>query len=217
MVRRAGRGLGGSGFERIRDCVFDIDGAVRELRRRGYRELYLLGHSTGANKIAVYDALHPRNRIQKYVLLGGADDTGLLVDQLGLARFRAALRRAQSLKSSQEIVPRALSPLPMSWRAWYDVANPNGDYNVFPFREAITGPRLSRRPLFRHLRGIRKPALYVYGENDEYVLPDVPTCTAALAPHLPPRSELVVIRDADHGFAGQEEEVGRVVGEWLQS
>jgi pimeloyl-ACP methyl ester carboxylesterase len=217
VVRRAGAGLGGSGFELIRDCVHDIDGAVRELRRRGFSELYLLGHSTGANKIAVYDSLRPRNRIKKYVLLGGADDTGLLVEQLGLHRFRTALRRAQPLRRSEEIVPRALSPLPMSWRAWYDVANPNGDYNAFPFFEAVSGPRLSRKPLFRHLRTIRKPALYVYGENDEYVHPDVPTCAAALAAILPPKSELVVIADSDHGFAGREGEVGRVVGDWLLS
>src|SRR3954471_15407249 len=32
LVRRAGRRLGGAAFERIRDCVADIDGAARELR-----------------------------------------------------------------------------------------------------------------------------------------------------------------------------------------
>ena len=65
LVRRAGRKLGGAAFERIRECMFDIDGAVRELRRRGYRELYLAGHSTGANKVAVYDRLKPRNRFKR--------------------------------------------------------------------------------------------------------------------------------------------------------
>jgi pimeloyl-ACP methyl ester carboxylesterase len=215
IVRRAGKHLGGSAYERIRDCVHDIDGAVRELRRRGYRELYLLGHSTGANKIAVYDALRPRNRIARYVLLGGGDDTGLLVEQLGLRRFRSALGRAREFRRSDDFVPRALSPLPMTWRAFHDMANPDGDYNVFPFREALRGPRLSRRPLFRHVRAIRKPALYVYGELDEYCSPNARACAAALAPHLPPRSELVVIKNADHGFTGQEGELGRVVGEWL--
>jgi pimeloyl-ACP methyl ester carboxylesterase len=215
IIRRAGRRLGGSAFERIRDCALDVDAAVRELRRRGYRELFLLGHSTGANKVAVYDSLRPRNRIKKYVLLAGGDDTGLLVDQLGLRRYRAALALAKTLRRSDEFIPRALSELPMSWRAWYDVANPDGDYNVFPFREAIVGPRQSRRPLFRHVRRIRKPALYVYGDRDEYLPPDAQTCAAVLAAHLPPRSELVVLEDADHGFAGREEEVGRVVGEWL--
>ena len=41
------------------------------------------------------------------------------------------------------------------WRSFYDIANPNGDYNVFPFLEVMKGVRLSKRPRFRHVRGIR--------------------------------------------------------------
>src|SRR3954454_1357462 len=88
IVRRAGKNLGGSAFERIRDCVADIDGAIRELWRRGYRDITLAGHSTGANKIAVYDHYKPRNRARRYVLLGGGDDTGWLYKELGARRFR---------------------------------------------------------------------------------------------------------------------------------
>src|SRR5437764_14774556 len=62
IVRRAGERLGGSAFEAIRDCVPDIDSAIRELWRRGYRDITLDGHSTGANKVAVYDHYKPRNR-----------------------------------------------------------------------------------------------------------------------------------------------------------
>ena len=49
VMRRMGDELGGFSYERIRDCVHDIDGALRELRRRGYRDVTLIGHSTGAN------------------------------------------------------------------------------------------------------------------------------------------------------------------------
>ena len=90
LVRRLRKGEkrigGGMAYEVIRDCVVDIDGAVRELRRRGYRELHIIGHSTGANKIAVYDHLKPRNPIRRYIFLGGGDDTGLLYAQLGPRR-----------------------------------------------------------------------------------------------------------------------------------
>ena len=92
----------------------------------------------------------------------------------------------------------------MSWRAFYDMANPNGDYNVFPFHAAIRG----RRP-FRFIRGIKKPALYVYGENDEFGF-DAPL----LSRQIGPNAELVVIRDADHGFSGHEHELARLIAEW---
>jgi pimeloyl-ACP methyl ester carboxylesterase len=216
IIRRAGEKMIGAAYELIRDSVFDIDGVVRELRRRGYRDLTLVGHSTGANKIAVYDSLKPRNFIKRYVLLAGGDDTGMLYDQLGPQRFRRALEKARTLKNSDELVPRALSSMPMSWRAWYDMANPDGDYNVFPFLEVLRNVRLSRRPRFRHVRGIRKQTLILYGENDEYCYGDVPRCVSILDEALGPKPniELAIMRDADHGFGGKEEELGTVIAEW---
>lgn len=197
IVRRAGRKLGGAAFEKIRECVADIDGAVRELRRRGYRELFLAGHSTGANKVAVYDRLKPRNRIKRYLLLAGGDDTALVYDRRLLARAHQMIRA----RRGDELMP-ALSGAEgpdrlMSWRAYYDMANPRGDYNVFG-------------PPWRQIARIRKPSLYIYGDRDEYQ-PDIP----ALAEHIGPRAEIVVLEDTDHGFTGREGEVGRLVGEWL--
>lgn len=222
IIRRLGRDFGGSAFEKIRDCVFDIDGAVRELWSRGYRDITLAGHSTGANKVAVYDSLKRRNRVKRYVLLGGGDDTGMLYDQLGPRRFHAALLKARSMihaRRGDELVPRALSPLPMSWRSFYDMANPNGDYNVFPFLEVMRVLRLSRRPRFRHLRGIRKPTLVVYGEHDEYQYGDVSRCVAILADALGPKPnfELAVMESADHGFSGREGELAELMVRWMEA
>jgi pimeloyl-ACP methyl ester carboxylesterase len=220
VMRRFGEVMGGSAYERIRDCVFDIDGAVRELRRRGYRDLTLIGHSTGANKIAVYDFYKERVPVKRYVLLAGGDDTGLLYDQLGARRFRAALEKARAMIAARrgaELVPPALSQLPMSWTSFYDMANPDGDYNVFPFLEVMRNVRLGRKPRFRHLRGIRKPALVLYGENDEFCYDDVPRCVSILAEALGPRPnfELAIMKDAGHGFGGFEEELGEVVLRWM--
>lgn len=206
---------GGMAYERIRDCVPDIDGALRELRRRGYRDITLIGHSTGANKIAVYDHYKPRNPVKRYVLLAGGDDTGLLYEQLGARRFPAALAKARVMirdRRGDEFVPKSVSPMLMTWRAFYDMANPDGDYNVFPFVEVLRGIRLSRRRPFRYLAAIRKPSLYLYGANDEYCLGDVPACVAAIENVVSRNATLGIIDDADHGFGGKEKElVARVV------
>jgi pimeloyl-ACP methyl ester carboxylesterase len=217
IARRAGNDLGGAAFERIRDCVADIDGAIRELWRRGYRDLTLAGHSTGANKIAVYDHYKPRNRVKRYVLIAGGDDTGMLCEQLGKRRFEAMLSKSRAMvkaRRGEELAPRAVSPMMMSWRSLYDVANPNGDYNVFPFMEMIRSVKLSRRS-FRFIRGIRKSSLYIYGDRDEYCFGDVPRCAAILAQHVNDRAELIVMRDADHGFSGRDSELATLVAEWV--
>lgn len=219
VMRRAGDGMIGCAYERIRDCVPDIDGAVRELRRRGYRDITLAGHSTGANKIAVYDHYKPRNFIKRYVLLGGGDDAGLLYEELGPRRFRAALKKAREMiraRRGDELVPPSIHKLPMSWKAFYDMANPDGDYNVFPILEAMRGLRLSRRPRFRYLLAIRKPALFLYGENDEYCIESASRTVAVLADALGPKPnmELAILADADHGFGGWEGELAEVIVQW---
>jgi pimeloyl-ACP methyl ester carboxylesterase len=211
---------GGMAYELIRDCVHDIDGAIGELRRRGYRDITLVGHSTGANKIAVYDGRKNRVMARRYVMLAGGDDTGLMYLQLGSRRFRATLDRARRMTKAgrgDELAPPT-GDLPMlSWRSLYDMLNPDGDYNVFPFLEAMRGIRLGRKPLFRQLLGIIKPTLLLYGDGDEYCYDDVPGCVAALADALGPRSnfEIAVMKDADHGFGGWEKELAALIADWI--
>lgn len=218
MRNLGGKPRGGMAYERIRECVFDIDGAIRELWRRGYRDITLIGHSTGANKIAVYDHYKPRNRAKRYVLLGGGDDTGTIYDQLGPSRFARALQRARQTANRDELVPRSISPAVMSWRGWYDMANPDGDYNVFPFLEVMRNVKLSRRAKFRYLRAIRKPALVLYGERDQYCYGDVSRCVEILADAIGPKPnfELAIVEDADHGFGGREDELARLIVDWVE-
>ena len=187
----------GAATEVIRDCVKDIDGALRVVRRRGFRDITLAGHSTGANKIAVYNHYKPRNPVKRYVLLAGGDDTGILYRELGPRRFRAYLAK----RRFDELMRDRL----MTWRAFHDMANPNGDYNVFPFDEATRG----RRP-FRFIREIRKPSLYIYGENDEFGFD-----AELLAQNVGAKSEIVVLRDADHGFHGHEAELADLIADWM--
>jgi pimeloyl-ACP methyl ester carboxylesterase len=220
VMRRVGGTLVGCAFERIRDCVYDIDAALRELRRRGYRDITLVGHSTGANKIAVYDHYKRRNFVRRYVLLGGGDDTGMVYEKLGARRFASALMTARErirARRGEELVPSALYDLPMSWRAFYDMANPDGDYNVFPFLEVLRGVRLSRRPRFRYVRAIRKPAFFLYGENDEYAIESTSRCVGVLADAIGPKPniEMAIIGEADHSFGGKEEELAQSIIAWV--
>src|SRR5205814_3640762 len=166
----------------------------------------------------VYDHYKPRNRAKRYILLAGGDDTGILYSQLGARRFNSLLTKAKVMikaKRGDEFAPRIEGQTMLSWRALYDVANPDGDYNVFPFFEAMTGRKLSRRPLFRYIRAIRKPSFYIYGDHDEYCFDDVPRCVAILAQYVGERAEIVVMRDADHGFSGFEPHLGATIANWI--
>lgn len=209
----------GMSHEVIADAVHDIDGAARFLRGLGYERLHLVGYSTGANKICVYHARKPRNRFLTYTLMGPGDDTGLYYASLGPRRFFRTLGKSRqeiAQGRGDRLAPRGASPFLISWRSLYDTINPDGDYNVFPFNEAINDLRLSKtKPLFAEYRKLRKPTLVVFGENDEYAYGMVPRCMELLEEHAPPRIpfRFEVLPDTDHGFHRKEEELGRLIGE----
>lgn len=212
----------GMAYESIKDCIKDIDGAFQYLKRLGYEQFYLIGHSTGANKICVYNYYRPKNSFVKYVLLGGGDDTGLAYHDLGKAKFYQMLKKAKgeiSRHRGQDIPFKKLhiGTEFFSYQSHYDILNPDGDYNTFPFKERIEGIKLSKKPLFRHYKSINKPSLVVYGANDEYCYGKVPEIVTILREEAaaPNRFDFKIIEAADHGFHGQETELAKVIADWL--
>ncbi len=217
------RVLAGFAHERIRDCTHDIDGAVRFLWQQGCRRIALVGHSTGANKICVYDHRTKHNRVAAYVLVGPGDDVGIYYQTLGARRFARALTHARTQITKghgQQQVPVAISPTPISWAALYDTLDPRGDYNVFPFLEHLQGFSLTPKARrFREVKQLRRPTLTLFGEHDEYCFGDVPGCAQVLCAHAPAHVpfEVEILTDTDHGFAGAELELGQRIATWLKA
>ncbi|HEX4774109.1 MAG TPA: alpha/beta hydrolase [Candidatus Saccharimonadales bacterium] len=213
---------GGTHYEQIVDCVYDIEGAVKFLEGRGYSQLYLIGHSTGANKICVYHIRTVKNPFQKYVLAGPGDDVGLFFQELGEKRFWQALKYAAQFTESQplHLMPRYTGMYPFSAQAAWDILNPAGPYNTFPFYEA-TNERLGQKPLFEEYQQIDRPTLVIFGAEDEYTtaaggadealkLIMQQTSNARMK-----QTDFMLVPEADHSFHGQEEAFAKRVADWL--
>jgi pimeloyl-ACP methyl ester carboxylesterase len=211
----------GTTYELIKDCIHDIDGAVNYLKELGYSEFYILGFSTGANKICVYNYYKKTNPFKKYVLLGGGDDTGLWFQQVGSkSKFFAYLKRATEMIKTgkgEKLIPKYMLPYLFSYQSFYDICNPNGDYNTFPFNEYINNLKLSTKPLFKEYKSINKPTLVVYGQNDEYCYGSVPRVVDILKKEAPKNIPFSfhILKNADHGFSGAEAELASLVTVWL--
>lgn len=208
----------GMAYEKIKDCILDIDAAIKYLEKQGFNEFSLIGFSTGANKICIYHYYKPKNKVSNYILVGGGDDTGIYYNQLGKAKFYDLLnkskekikkRQGRELMTDSKLFPEDI----FSYIGFWDIANPDGDYNCFPFFEAINKVKLSKKSLFRHFESITKPTLVIYGELDEYAWGDVPKIVDILKKHKP---ELTyeIIKGADHGCSGKEQELASVVARW---
>ena len=213
----------GTHYEKIIDSVKDVDGAAAFLASLGYEELYLMGHSTGANKVCVYDAHAKHNPFSKFVLAGPGDDTGLFHEELGAKRFWQALSYAkEKLKAGEgsHIMPKYTGMYPFSAQASADILDPDGHYNTFPLYETTT-ERLGKKPLFAEYSKITKPTLVIYGENDEYTYTGGGTEAALVIfrrftnPKALPQADFVAVPDTDHSFHGQEELFAKTVAEWL--
>lgn len=208
----------GMAYEKIKECVPDIDGAISFLKKRGYRKFYLIGASTGANKICAYNFYKPKNEIKGYVLVCGGDDLGFYYHMLGKSKFWKLLRESKrkiSQKKGKEIITEMLPNNVFSYAAFYDTANPDGNYNVFPFYEAIHKLKLSKKPLFRHFRSINKPTLSVYGSDDEYVWGSAQRVVDILKSYQP-KIDYKIIKGADHRFSRHGRDLAKAIADWLK-
>lgn len=215
--------MGGAHYELIEDCVKDIDGAITLLEQKGFKEFYIIGFSTGANKICVYDKLARQNKVSKYVHAGPGDDSGLFFNEIGEKHFKLSLSHAgQLIKAGKPdgVMPKYTRMHPFSAQSAYDILDPNGPYNTFPYFEATT-KRLGDKPLFEEYKKITKPQLVLFGEFDEFTYTGGGTqaCLDLLksVTHKKslPASEFKMIPHTDHGFHGQEEAMAKTVAGWL--
>lgn len=211
----------GTAYELIKECILDINGAIEFLKEKGYEEFYLIGESTGANKIVVYNYYQQQNPVSKYILLSGGDDTGLYFNELGTDKFMQILKVSKEKiaegKGTELISTDLYSVMPMSYQSMYDTLNPDGDYNIFPYNEVMNNLHLSSKELFREFKTINKPTLVVYGAEDEFCYGKVPECVEILKENTTHSDlfEYNIIEDADHGFHGKEQELFNLITSFL--
>lgn len=215
--------LYGTATEVIAETVPDIDAAVAWLESQGIEEIILLGESTGANKICVYHHYRPDNSVLGYILVGGGDDTGLWWQNLGenaKALYQEAQKRVAAADDSQyHLLTADLRYGVMTYRGLYDVMNPDGDYNTFPFAEQQgMGQHRSTRPLFTYFRQIDKPTLLLYGSEDPFTF-GPPVQAVKTLQQVHPQPDLLttqVVEGSDHSFHGTEEAEVSAVTSWLR-
>ena len=214
---------GGTYQELIADCVHDIDGAVNYLQGMGYGQLFLIGHSTGANKICVYDDLKKGNTpFAKYVLAGPGDDTGGFFMNLGEKRYWAALKYAAGQLEAAPLrpMPKYTGMWPFSAQSAWDILNPDGHYNTFPYYE-VQHERLGSKPLFAEFKQITVPAHIIIGNEDEYMASagGARQVLDLFMKYTPDKMikhhDYSLIEGADHGFSDRYDEFAQKVAEWL--
>lgn len=211
---KKGEYIGGA-HEKFTDCVDDVQGAVNFARRAGAKEIYLVGHSTGCQKI-VYWGHRKRGRgVKGLILLAPISDYAAGIKLHGKVKIervallaRAMIRRGRG----RELIPQKVwnEELDDAYR-FLSLYTPDSiEQSIFPYFDEA-------RPA--HIFGsVHLPVLAVFAARDEFA--DRPA--DKLAAWFEDRTasqyfSATIASRANHGFKNAEAFVARAVHNWLDA
>ncbi len=200
--------LGGGGFERFEDCVYDIGGAIRFLGSMGVNKIYLEGHSTGCQKITYYQYKKRDRRVRALILLAPVDDYNVQRKELG-RRFKKVVEDANRLYKKDR-------------DAQLQTLNVIGGFSAGRFLSFSDLRFVESRifnyelPKLKEFGAIRQPVLVMFGSKDDALMP-VKDYMEILRRNATSRMfGGLIINDADHGFSGKENKTANIIVDWLK-
>ncbi len=201
----------GVAHEVFTECVDDLQGTVDLVRKRGARRIFLVGHSTGCQKIAYYLAQRgKRQLVSGAVFLCPISDYASATHEDERKRKRAerAARKLIRDKQPHELLPAYLWRGPIDAQRFLSLYTPNSKEEIFTYAQPRKIPRV--------LRKLKSPLLVVFAGDDEYR--DRPTEEIAAwfrANLQSPRADIQILSGASHSFTGKEATVARAIRTWI--
>lgn len=202
----------GTAFERFEESVFDIEAAVSFLRRRGFGKIFLLGHSTGANKAAYYIRKTDGRRLAGVILAGPISDIPGLRKNLGrnFSRTFALARKMVRMGRRDELLPTTLTAGGL-WSAarFLSIASEGKPEDTFSYYDA--------RRRFYWAKAVYLPVLIILGGADEHADRPVPEIFNRFRRELSARwFSGQIIPKGKHSFSNVALPFARAVLRWLK-
>ncbi|MEW6144068.1 MAG: alpha/beta fold hydrolase [Thermodesulfobacteriota bacterium] len=213
-----GQIFGGGIFD---DSVLDIDAAVGALVAEGFKKIYVLGWSLGAN-ITVYYAVRGAHRNVKGVILEGCSSSLPLSHKRRLDKWQSI----PSYEHIYELAKKVLKPDPSEtkndrifvvYRAWGPSFDP-ADCEMFTYRTwwYMRSPEAQNAKTNEIISGVRVPVLFIHGEQDDVVGADeVNELLGTLRKSGNKKAELTFIPGAKHDCMENPAFTVNTVVEWI--
>lgn len=205
------KGLRGSGFERFEDCLPDISAMIREARRLGYQKIILAGHSTGANKALYYLYKTQDRSVTGLVLLGPVNDIAAGRKKFGATGFTRGVALAGRIakKNPEHLMPQEYSIF--TAQRFLSMFRPGTNEDTFPY--------LNPRADWKELKSIRVQVAVIFGSRDECLDRPAQKIIDSFRANAPLAKSFTgaIIKGADHGFKGKEEELTQTIMQWIKN
>jgi pimeloyl-ACP methyl ester carboxylesterase len=203
------------------DILDDIDSSLDLLRGEGFRKIFILGYSLGANLVAYYASKRADHSISGLILEGCAFS---LPDAQ-----RKRWNKWNSVPSYEEVCSKAKEILGQDpyrssndqifivHRAWGPTFNPF-HIEIYTYKTwwFMRGPEAYNAMTYRIISSIKVPILFLQGENDDILESWEAKELARLVSEAGnPDVKVKYIREAKHDCMENPDETVRAIAEWI--
>lgn len=211
----------GTSFEKFEDSILDIGAMIRFCRKRGYKKIFLFGHSTGANKSAYYILKKRARGLAGVGLLGPMSDIPGIKKDLG-RKYKTTLETAGKMVKrgkGNELLPMTMTNGKFySAARFWSIAKERMNEDTFPYYDPNGSTKLTTGRKFHWAKKVRLPILVLIGSKEQYADHPVPEIMDAFRRQIPAKYfSGKIIKGADHSFKNKEKELGKEMAKWISS
>lgn len=204
----------GATYERFRDCIYDIDAWLKEVRKVGYKKIILLGHSLGCNKTLYYFHRKKPKDVVGIILASPPDMVGLVKKSEYQSNYKGLLKEAR--KNVKEGKQRKILSS-MIWD-WYHLSSQTF-LDLFEENGPADNLSVLRNPKeFPELASINLPILAIMGEYDDIAIRTLQEDLDLTESKATGCSSFTkkFIPKASHNYDRQEQVFAESVLEWIK-
>lgn len=203
--------IGGS-LERFQDSLFDIQGAIDYVKKLGYKNIILEGHSYGCNKVLYYYNKIEDNSIKKIVLLAPCDIPEESKKFLSSDEYENAVRESEELvqkgRDMELINYSVMANGKVAAGTFYYDFLPGGENDFIRYRDGADGKS-------DVLSKIKIPILIIFGDKDECVLTENIDVVSGYLKNNISNCNLHVIKNTDHIFTDKFNKLGEIISNFF--
>ena len=207
----------GAGAESIYDSYYDIKGAMLEMKKRGFQNIILLGHSMGCTKVVyTYNEFLQNSEtemlesIKGIILLSMVDIPTALKQVLG-KDYKKIISYFQMLKKrgkGDRLVILDVSTPPV---------RPNSILEYAIDKKIDFAKFGDNRTTFKELNNIKVPLFMRWGNLNELIFQSADELVEKLNEKIKNKNkDISYIKGANHNYTGKEEELGEQIVEFIK-
>ena len=207
---------GGSVYEDVLECYYDIKGAIEKMIELGFKKIHLQGHSLGCTKIIyAYNKLKGEKYLNlKYInsviLLSLVDIPDCQRYDLGEKKYNEMLEFANKKEKEGKLMylmPENSFDHPISIKTYLRYFRDNSKIDFAKFSD--------KNYDFKELNNIEIPLFLRWGEND-LVIQNLEELIEFLKGKINNKKlDISYIKDTDHGYTNKEETLGKEIAKFL--